>query len=216
MRTAMTRTFILFCLLTFGCENIYSQKDTTAVKKNWIKKVITKYDIHIIPKADILLPIISHFDNRSSYAVTAEICLLNRYSLEGTGMNSFYTGSDKKESSFQIIYDAKYYISKKKHYTGFYTGPYVKFKSFDSSYGTRPTSTKDTTYLEYYQTSFGAGIICGYQIYIKKRIVIELITSFGFLYSEEPYIKNEINTKFDDYKQTVPDYRIGLNIGYKF
>ena len=79
-----------------------------------------------------------------------------------------------------------------------------------------PDLSPNYYYLEYRQSAIGGGAIIGYQNYIKKRFVIDFIAGYGVRHITDTEIIKSVNIGLDTQKQTVPDIRLGLNIGYKF
>jgi len=72
------------------------------------------------------------------------------------------------------------------------------------------------SYLEYNQIIMGGGLICGYQNYIKKHLVIDFLVGLGAQHITNTNIVKAVNIGLDNQKQVIPDMRLALNIGYRF
>ena len=210
-RQLPTFTFTVLFMLT-ALAVIGQRADTTGK----IRQFINKNDIKFIVKTDILLPTISAFEKHLTYTYSFELCFNKRLSSQATGLFSNFHNQQRQESSDQIIEDIKFFISKKKNYTGFYTGAYFKGVHYYYTNEQNGDFTPYYNYLNYEQQSFGGGLIFGFQNYIKGRLVIDFIVGFGMRHITETNIIKAVNIGLDNQKQTVPDARLGLNIGYKF
>lgn len=116
----------------------------------------------------------------------------------------------------QGISDYKFFLDKNKSYSGFYTGAYIKTTNYSYKSEMKSDFSPYFTHLEYTQTRIGGGIICGYQNYIQRHFVIDVLIGYGALYNIDTNIIKSINIKLDNQPKTINDIRLALNLGYKF
>jgi hypothetical protein len=176
----------------------YCQQDTI---QNKVKFII---------KADVFFPIVialneiaDPFNIPIIGSLTLESCFSNRHSLQLTG---FIEKDDKNSpADFQIMSEYKYYLMKRKPYCGFYTGgclKYIQNRNFIWTW--TPT--------EYYSydLSIGEDVIIGYQNLIGKHFVYDILFGLGrsqLVYWTEYY---------KPYEDNLYDFRLAINVGYKF
>lgn len=210
-----TLRILLLILCTTNCNYVTAQKDSTTTKPNIVRNFIKKNDIQLILKADILYSII----RPRKYTVALEGCFKKRHSIQGTASLCNYTKTDntinKSYFSLQSTLEYKFFLFNKKQYTGFYTGPYLLVGS-DTHINESQKEVTPYSYIEYNQASIGGGATIGYQNYIIKRIVIDLTVGYGVRQIVDTQVIKIINTELGNQKLTFPNYKFGLNIGYKF
>lgn len=204
---------LIFC--TINLNYAVAEKDSTINKPNIVKNFIIKNDLKLILKADILYAVI----RPAKYTVILEGCFKNRHSIQGTATLCNYIKTDnninKSYFSLQSTLEYKFFIFKKKQYTGFYTGPYLLVGS-DTHINESQKEVAPYSYIEYTQAYFAGGATIGYQNYILKRIVIDLTIGYGVRQIADTKVIKTINSELGNQKQTFPNYKLGLNIGYKF
>jgi hypothetical protein len=201
-----------FIFLTFNCAIIYGQQDTSKKSRNFIYKNLKIENIQFVIKTDLLGPVISLIDKRRMNTLTGEICFNNKHSIQLTGLYNNYQSRFESEFILDIIPEYKFFLERKKSYTGFYTGAYLKLRNSTFEYViTYYKSTYYYDYNKYNQTSFGGGIICcGYQNHIRKNIVFDFLFGIGGQYIVK------VNNSFIENHKISRDIRFALNLGYKF
>jgi hypothetical protein len=207
---------LLLIFMTGNCSIIYGQQDTTNNTKNFIYKDFKIEKIQFLIKTDILSIIISAIEGKTAASFTGEICFNHRHSIQFTGLNKAYSTISRKDFTVEIIPEYKFFIEKRKSYSGFYAGAYLKTTNYSYENELNIDVPQNYTYLEYNMTRMGGGVICGYQIYIKKHLVIDLLAGYGALYSTDINIIKMVNIKMDNQPKTINDFRLSLNLGYKF
>jgi len=179
-----------------------------------------------ILKADILLPATNMiFDNNWIYpSLTFELGTRKRHSFQLTAFYFYSLSKEVSQTSNTLSKNKykgltpylKFYLSKDKDLSGFYSGIYSKF-----SYETYETSIQIFNLPEPYNASFwrfkeiciNPGFIFGYQSYIKDRVVFDFMLGLG--YNQQVSYKEEISGDFV-YDRKKFDALFALNIGYKF
>jgi len=187
---------------------------STILTSSIVAQDTTKTQTSLIIKTDIFMPIYSLATNYKAGSLTVEFGVKRRHSLQITGLVSNLIGTTQQYKSTQIIPAYKYFLSNKKPYTGFYTGLYIKGDQLTSISDYRQFS--EPSYLEYKTTSMGGGLLFGYQNYIKKRIVVDILLGIGARQILNREIVKIENITFDVNKKTYLDALFALNIGYKF
>lgn len=168
----------------------------------------------IIIKADIAMPIIGLATNFTAGSLTLELGIKRRHSIQLTGLITSIVSNEFQHKTIQIIPAYKYFLSKKKAYTGFYSGLYLKGLQYTSITDHRHFS--ESYYLEYKQNTLGGGLIFGYQNYIMKRLVVDILLGFGARQVINTTIIKSENIYLDGIKSTYSDGILAVNVGYKF
>jgi len=178
------------------------------------KDTLSKKTFFII-KTDIGQPIISHYfyQYQKVGSLTLEVCLKRRHSVQVIGYGSEIKFSEYRHNSFQIIPVYKYFLSKKNPYTGFYTGAYIKGDRLNEIIN----RGSGIGYLEYNEYSLGGGLVIGYQNYIMKRIVVDVIFGCGVRQDLKIEVIRTDNMSLNQsgMKQPLLDGILALNVGYK-
>ncbi len=185
-----------------------------------------KQKLCYILKADILLPATNMiFDNNWKYpSLTFEFGTRKRHSFQLTAFYFYSLSMEVSQTSNTLSKNnykgmtpyLKFYLSKNKNLSGFYSGIYSKF-----SYETYETSIQIFNLPEPYNESFwrfkeiciNPGLVFGYQNYIKDRVVIDFMLGLG--YNQQVSYEEEISGDFV-YDRKKFDALFALNIGYKF
>ena len=168
----------------------------------------------LIIKTDIAMPIIGLATNFKAGSLTLELGIKRRHSIQLTGLITSIVSAEYQHKTIQIIPAYKYFLSKKKAYTGFYSGLYLKGSQYTFIADRRHFI--DNSYLEYKQNALGGGLIFGYQNYIMKKIVFDILLGFGARQVLNTTIIKSENTYLGDIDSTSPDGIIAVNFGYKF
>jgi hypothetical protein len=209
---------ILIILLSFSFSFVYSQSDSS------------RHSLGLIPKVDVLLPIVGLTSNESVLSFSIEKELGKQTSLQLSFFYSYFSYSNvgidslvQKEvlggawSEYRIVPEFDYYFNKIKNHRGFYTGVYIDFV-YDHSiendaYINAPTVTNNI-----YTNSLAIGLLGGYKLYVYKRINIDFLLGLGS--------GRIINTKVISGSDAVDhgpfygninlDGIININVGYRF
>lgn len=168
----------------------------------------------VIIKTDIAMPIIGLATNFKAGSLTLELGIKRRHSIQLTGLITNMVSTEFQHKTIQIIPAYKYFLSKKKAYKGFYSGLYLKGSQYTSIADHRHFSER--SYLEYKQNTLGGGLIFGYQNYILKRFVVDILLGFGARQAINTIIIKSENIYLGDIKSTYADGIIAVNFGYKF
>lgn len=201
----LLKNILLIILIVSINLTLLAQTDSNAKKHplNNISSYNLKFDI----KLDLLLPIVSAFERRTTNALSLEVCFLKRFGLQVTTLFSGYSGKDRKETSLQFIPEYRFYFNKQRIYSGFYSGLYFKMNSY----------FYQTNTLEYQKDSYGGGILVGYKIYFKTKWLFDGTIGFG----KRKTISTDIMKDLHDSYSSQPekwsvDGIAGLKIGYEF
>ena len=216
-------------LLLLVCANIFCVAGTAEMKEDSTHKT------GLVLKGDVMFPLLSLAVKQTAiFSVTTEKLFHNRHSLQLTYVSLSLRGSQVVESypftetrqntnyTFEIIPEYKFYVSKKKNYTGYYIGAYLAYinhtdKVLDatfipSGYKTVTISGPATLYTSYkdIQQSMAAGIINGFQYYLFNHLVIDFLVGGGLF--------ETIKYKGVEPVIYAPQFywRLAFNVGYKF
>lgn len=201
----MIKRFVLLSgMLLFAVMPLISQQQRYVAKKQM-------WSI----KTDIANLIYNHvYEKANGGTLTFEKSLCERTTLQITGKYVNYKNEAKY--GLAVIPEFKCYMTK--NYEGLYMGSYLKYENH-SQQGFMISESGRGNYIQK-ATTLGAGMLCGYQVYMLDDLTIDVLLGFGakrVSYKEsfdEPkaYEPDEIIVK-DRFK---PDARFSLNIGYKF
>ena len=172
-----------------------------------------KNKAHLIIKTDIAMPVIGLATNYIAGSVTFEI-YKGRHSFQVTGFASEIKRDGYRHNSVQIIPAYKFFLSKKKPAAGFYIGIYVKETEY--YFTANKKYTAESYYLRYKRSSIGVGALFGYQNYIKKRLVFDVLIGIGARQVFDTKILQSENIYVEKMKTTFADGILALNIGYRF
>jgi hypothetical protein len=189
--------------------------------------------INLVLKADILLPAINMgIYHKAEFSFTAEKLFNKRHSFQLTFVsfgNSKTTetrllqGLVSNEhqlitNSIAVIPEYKFFVSKKKNYTGYYIGvsaayilqSYKSIVSDNIPAGVSFNNTMGPATLSYhYQDNFqglAIGIINGFQYYVFKHLVLDFIAGGGIAWV--------VDSQGFNSSQFI--WRLALNVGYRF
>lgn len=199
------RKFILIIIILLGFNISFGQSD---VSKNHIE-----YNI----KTDIFMPVTGFLGNYKRCSLSFETRFNKIHSVQLTGFISSYQYSrdhydlhqNNKSLVYGIIPEYKHYFTKNRH---FYYGIYLKYGK-----GKSENKHQQTNYYSYGKFKFdvvGGGIIAGYQTYIKKRIVFDVLLGYEKRRVTNVKTYESINSGY--ITKWGSDIRIAINIGYKF
>jgi len=107
----MTKTITTYFLTAFLCLIVFSsfgQTDTANKGRSFSFDHYHIENIQFIIKTDILLPIISAINKRTTSTFTGEFCFNQRHSIQVTGLHSAYSITGRKDFSLQIISEYKF------------------------------------------------------------------------------------------------------------
>ncbi len=194
---------ILFFLLLKNFS--FAQKDSINTEKNFIVKT------------DIFLPVFLFFNGMYEGSLAIEKGFRQRHSVQLSAfLEKTISGQpsdiDYEYTLTQINADYKFFLSRKKSYTGFYAGTFADELLSNQTY----VNGGNIHYLQYY---FGGGAIIGYQNYIKKKFVIDILIGLGANYLHKTKIFSESDMQMEswiDYTSMQPIGRLAINIGYRF
>jgi hypothetical protein len=186
--------------------------------------------INFIIKADILIPAFGLLSDYTMPSLTFETCFHNRHSVQLTGIynyqlfenhqSSFNSNSSRKVKSFQMIPEYKFYLFKKKKYTGIFAGGFITYLSER----VKSESTSDWppyhTYLDYKKTYALFGPIIGYQNYFMKHFTLEILVGAGYYKRLSLNVYEAIHDSFTPTEDFIDTHnciiRTSIKIGYKF
>ena len=165
MKTIIT---IFIILLTINSSGIYSQTDTA------------KKQIYII-KTDLLTPIVGLFVGGKCAILTLETGFKKRHTFQLTTgyarqtmkfAQDNFTGTYSNFWTIVINPEYKYFISKKRNYTGLYIGGSLFWRNSEDqevNYYNWPM-IQDEISLDYIENDIAVGPIIGYQNYFKHFV----------------------------------------------
>lgn len=166
-----------------------------------------------IIKTDVLLPSIGIITKYHTYSLTFEYGFKTRHSFQITGLNSIYNNPILSETTktYFIAEEYKYFLKNEKSYSGFFLGG---FMNQNYSYYLREGAQNFAVEYEFF--GIGGGPIFGYQKYFKKRISIDFIFGIGAGYVLKKNIIQQVGVSDILILSTYPDFRLAVNIGYRF
>jgi hypothetical protein len=212
------RTLILIVLFAITAKSSFSQNDS-------LRK------IRFVLKTDILEPTIGLFSNYFKFSLTFETCFHNRHSvqLSGTYFSQLLTEeipllnhkSSIDASSFQVIPEYKFYIFKKKKYTGLFVGAFFSYlMEHEIHESTNVGWYPDHNYINLKKNYLIIGPVIGYQNYIIRHIAFEISIGAGYLkmlnYKVLEAINDTYSPIFEHYSTLYCMLRPSIKIGYKF
>jgi hypothetical protein len=212
------RTLILIVLFAITAKTSFSQQDS-------LRK------IRFVLKTDILEPTIGLMSNYNKFSLTFETCFLNRHSLQlsGTYFSQLFTEEipsmnhkfSMDASSFQVIPEYRFFIFKKKNFTGLFVGAFYSYlKEHEIHESTNVGWNPDHTYMDLKKTYSIIGPVIGYQNYFKKHITYELSIGAGYIKMLNYKVLEAINTTFtngqEHYSTSNCLIRTSIKIGYRF
>ena len=193
--------------------------------------------LNLVVKGDLLFPVISFATpNTAIFSFTAEKLFCKRHSLQLSYFSSSLKSAafipvaySPKEDIHQennytlmIIPEYKFFVSKKKSYSGYYIGSSVAYinytdKVLNSSFipsGWTINNIKGPKTISYQyqdlQQSLAGGIINGVQYYLFNHLVIDFLLGGG--------VSETIKYKGADPGVNSPQlyWRLAFNVGYRF
>lgn len=198
----MQNKFILLFFITLSF-NAIAQNDSTKCKKL------------LCLKTDLAAPIIAFANNRVGYGLSAEFGFSKRHSVQLSYNFNKLNETFNKQTTNQLLLDYKLYLQPKKTYTGFYTGLYLKHTNYHVTLIDNAFNYQNS-YLEYATKSLGGGLNFGYQNYVFKKIVIDVILGLGARSVYQTNIIKQDNIYYNPTNNTFLDGRFAVNIGYRF
>ena len=119
-----------------------------------------------------------------------------------------------KRNSYSIIPEYKFFVFRKRKYAGYYIGVYGKYiHEYGKTTKVFLNSNSNINIYEYTDSSIGGGIINGFQLYFFKHLAVDFL--FGVGVNEVIKFKQLQGFTEENYSPQF-DYRLALNIGYKF
>lgn len=164
-------------------------------------------------KTDLLLPLVGIDPDFSGGSFTVELGVKRRHSFQLTGLIANNQMDGTQHKSIQIIPAYKFFWSKK-GYRGFYTGLYLKGGQYQTIID--QTHTPENYYIEYSENVISEGLMMGYQNYIFKRIVIDVLFGMGTSQLLNRTMIASENIVDVHLKEDHTDGIMAINIGYKF
>jgi hypothetical protein len=210
------RNTLISLFLIFYCNIFLSGQHEENTEK--LKLLILKTDI-LMPTTNMII------ENNWKYpSLTFEVGTRKRHSFQLTAFYFYSLSKDVSQTSNMLSKNKykgltpylKFYLSKEKNLSGFYSGIYSKI-----SYETYETSIQIFNLPEPYNASswrykeicINPGFIFGYQNYINGRVVIDFMLGLG--YNLQVSYEEEVSGNFV-YDRQKFDALFALNIGYKF
>ena len=216
MKSILIKGILLFNLFLIIIPNILAQ-DT--IQNNKYRFII---------KEGIILPLAALFKianpDKPNFSLTGEINVKRRSSFQLTVMNEcnkteYYKNEINNYSMSAIISEYKLYLSKKKMQKGFYTGIYGEYyKINQNQLSTITYPIYRQSYFDYNEYYIGAGLMFGYQFYIKNRLTLDFLSGLGIVQlTKLTFIKEEgaVLQLMDAY-HVDPSGLFSINIGYRF
>ncbi len=209
----LNKTALLFLIYFFiSSEIAEAQAD---IRKDSLK------GINLIIKADVLLPVVAAATNLHLFSVSAEKLFCKHHSIQLSFLDTWTRNASQPAArritdnfnTWQIAPEYKYYMFKKKKYTGYYIGAFVMYTQYhdkNTLYFLSQTLPKVYEEIEY---SLSCGFINGYQLYLFKHITIDFLLGLG-VKSPVKYKVVEGNIE-NDYKSSLI-FRAAVNIGVRF
>lgn len=195
----------------------------------------TQKQIGLIVKTDILLPAITLANSHTAeFSLTVEKLFSKRHSIQLSFMSfgntkpwsyTYVTNQTSvtekiQYNSIAIIPEYKFFVSKKKNYTGYYIGAsaaYIQYVEKGTWSDNIPAGVtyKNTTgpatlsgHSKYIDNGLAVGIINGVQYYVGKHLVLDFVAGGGI------YWDVNSGTSFSESTQFI--FRLALNVGYRF
>lgn len=182
----------------------------------------TRKPINLVIKTDLILSYVNtinvvkrNADNWNHFSYTIEQMFKNNHSIQFSTYGVRFPWLAKGRW-FVISPEYKYYVSKKKKYTGYYIGggfKYIEVTDYSSGNWVPPQTLNDPSIPKApikKSNAIGIGFINGVQFYLAKRIAIDFIVGIG------------VNSKLVNYRNYAfalnakSDVRAAINIGFRF
>jgi hypothetical protein len=192
------RLLLTVCVVFLVCESSRGQEASPAPYRFAVK-------------ADVLFPSVALFSGYRGGALTLEKSVSPRSSVQGTVL--LLTESNHREvvsTVTGLAGEYKYFLSRKKRLTGFYTGIFSKYQSdhYRSTYENGPV------YLEFREKRLGAGAILGYQFNLYgDRLLLDILAGTGF---SVRLAYEKLAGNHEEPPGTLSDSRGAVNIGWRF
>lgn len=171
-------------------------------------------------KTDLVALSLNAFNVANLGSLTMERGFLNRHSFQVT--TGYVKYIHLKSRSWSIIPEYKFFMNKKKDFKGFYTGGYLEYENTISLL-TYSSGSAGVKYITYKYDHVGVGLNFGYQIYLKKHLVLDfLIGIAGMNASRQVYVPADYYKEIgsysvdNNYPITYIKGRASINLGYKF
>jgi hypothetical protein len=215
--------FFLIFVFTNDCLS-FTRGLGDSLKKSGYSDTSKKRDFII--KTNLGTPFWYHeMEEQTAFSVTVEKLFGKRYSLQLTVLgygdhyndytfpiNSYSIGYDR---GVQLIPECKFFVSRKKRYSGYYIGAFGFYnfekdqQTFYPGTGQRIPPSGPVTSVTSLTNKFGFGISNGVQFYLFKRIVIDFLAGIAI---EQSYYND-----YGNHSSEIDEIgRLMLNIGYRF
>jgi hypothetical protein len=182
----------------------------------------TRKPINLVIKTDLILSYVNtinvvkrNADNWNHFSYTIEQMFKNNHSIQVTTYGARFPWL-LRGKWYVIAPEYKYYVSKKRKYTGYYVGggfKYIGVTDYSNGNWVPPQTLNDpsipVTPIRK-SNAIGVGFINGVQFYLAKRIAIDFILGIG------------VNTNLKHYRNYAyalngkSDVRAAINIGFRF
>lgn len=217
MHLQMKKLVWISIALVFGLSGTsFSQSADSPTGKSFIIKtdVLVPIVELTIPTKATIIPLTFERYMHDGQSLQLTVC----YIYKNTYVDDFqlHYGTFGKSRSFQITPEYKYFPGKKKNGSGFFFGTYVKYTFFHENSETYGDWAPYYHYVNYLQNSIAIGPNVGFQSYLWKHLVIELLFGAGYNLVINTQIIEEIDIVRDPGKSDGVDCRAAIHIGYKF
>lgn len=214
------KKLISILIITFLFHSVYSFSLQDSSRK-----------LSFVLKTDILEPALALLSNANKYSLTIETCFLKRHSfqLSGTYFSQLFEKeipslnhkSSMDANSFQLIPEYKFFIFKKKKYSGLFAGVFCSYlKEHEIHESTNVGGNPAYTYLDLKKTYSIIGPIIGYQNYFKKHFAFEFLVGMGYMKMLNFQVLKAINSSFtpiqEHYSTLNSLLRTSIKVGYRF
>lgn len=183
--------------------------------------------INVVIKGDILTPLAGLISQEKSYSGTLEKLLFRRHSIQFTYLSRQRNFSPTPDSYhhvsdifnlYQLIPEYKFYVSKRKQYSGYYVGGTLAYSNYnDINTYYLSTSPIVTSVNQVSGQSLGFGLMNGIQFYMFKYLTFDFLAGVGLNKTlQRQLVQNNTIETYETFYNPKFNYRFAVNIGVKF
>jgi outer membrane autotransporter protein len=168
-------------------------------------------------KTNILAPVSLYYEQPITEKISVNVGA--SYDVLTTGV-SLTGGTRSGFSSYSIPVDVRFYLGDPDEpNTGFYLGPYIKYRHYGYTLETTSIFTTSTQKNTYSYNALGFGVMAGYQLLITDNLTADFFLGAGYGgIGSYKYTYTDFSGKEQTENLTIPAFtsRLGACIGYRF
>jgi hypothetical protein len=210
----MKSKLILILIVATSYVNVFAQSDSS-------------HFLNLQLKTDLAFPLLTLTPGKNAgFSLTLEKGFKQRHAFQISYIYyAEHLSYQRSERSVEIlnrwnraVLSYKCFASKKQPFSGAYAGAYFR-GGLDFSENTRVNHSSPSLNFSTLtrSTSFSSGLLVGYQLFFWKRLVVDFFAGLGANQQSNKVLKieGEGTLTFPPIR-TEADFRLGLNVGYRF